>query len=815
MQSFKRIAVISLIFIASLFIISLKSYASGNDKAMIYIDTPAENTVQTVKQKLKLEGWVMSNNENINLKVYIDNKEQNTENIIRKERIDVIKAITGYGTAKQNPKPGFEMTIDCSNISDGNHTLAIKVFTSDGKLLTTTERKIKVQKYVAKTYIDTPVNASIIKNELNIEGWVMTDDEKATIKVYLNGKEQEIKNTTRKERTDVIKAITGYGTAKQNPKPGYVLKLDTSNVTDGTYKLEVKIISQKGDVIGTDSRTIRIQKYTANSYVDVPTDGAKVKPTFNISGWVMTDDEESKIKVYIDGKEQTIKSIDRKERNDVIKAIPGYGGSVKNPKPGYTIKLENTNFNNGKHILRVDVVSRENKTISTFSTIINYENYKAQMYIDNPAEDKVVKIDNNSTISGWVMTEDINSTIKAYINGKEQTISGIERKERKDVINAIHGCGNASQNPKPGFNIKLNIGDFNDGVYTLKLAVFSSNGKVIATDERKVEINKYKATGCIDIPIPLGQARKTLYVSGWVMTNDKDSKIKMYIDEKEQKINNLKRVEREDVIKAIPGYGGKESNPTPGYKAEIDVSKFSDGIHTLKVESVSSEGTVMYSENQRIVIYNNYGFGIDVSKHNGNIDWAKVKESGVNFAIVRVGNRGYGAEGNLVTDPKFVDNMKGAISNGIDVGVYFYSQAITESEAIEEADMTLKLIKENGFEGKIKYPIIIDTEKSGGRADSLSKESRTAVVKAFCERVKKAGYEPMIYANKDWLINNLNMNQLESYDVWVAHYNNTTDPIKNPTDYKGKYQIWQYTSTEKINGISGDVDLNIGYKKYL
>ena len=78
MQSFKRIAVISLIFIASLFIISLKSYASGNDKAMIYIDAPAENTVQTVKQKLKLEGWVMSNNENISLKVYIDNKEQNT-----------------------------------------------------------------------------------------------------------------------------------------------------------------------------------------------------------------------------------------------------------------------------------------------------------------------------------------------------------------------------------------------------------------------------------------------------------------------------------------------------------------------------------------------------------------------------------------------------------------------------------------------------------------------------------------------------------------------------------------------------------------
>ena len=302
------------------------------------------------------------------------------------------------------------------------------------------------------------------------------------------------------------------------------------------------------------------------------------------------------------------------------------------------------------------------------------------------------------------------------------------------------------------------------------------------------------------------------------MTNDTNSTVKMYIDGKEQDISSLIRIEREDVIKAVDGYGGIVANPRPGYKVEIDVSKFSDGEHVLTVEAISNEEKIMYNESQSFIVYNNYGFGIDVSRHNGTIDWNKVKESGVNFAMIRAGYRGYGQPGNLAVDSKFLTNMNGAISNGIEVGVYFFSQAVTVEEAIEEADMTIELIRENGFSDKITYPIVIDTEdvdNAEGRADGLSKSIRTMIVQIFCERIKQYGYKPMIYANKYWLNNQLDMSKLSMYDVWLAHYTNTDNPIENPSDYTGKYDIWQYTDKGTIYGISGNVDLNICYKKYL
>ena len=222
----------------------------------------------------------------------------------------------------------------------------------------------------------------------------------------------------------------------------------------------------------------------------------------------------------------------------------------------------------------------------------------------------------------------------------------------------------------------------------------------------------------------------------------------------------------------------------------------------------------MSTETRRVVIYNKYDIGIDVSKHNGSIDWEQVKKSGIQFAIIRAGYRGYGEAGNMVEDPYFVQNMNVAIANGIKVGVYYFSQAITVEEAIQEAEATLRMIQDNGFAGKLSLPIVIDTEASGGRADSMTKEQRTTVVKAFCERIKQAGYTPMVYANKSWLKNNLIMSELEQYEVWVAHYVKTDDPINNPTDYDGRFEIWQYTSEGSVPGISGNVDIDISYKKY-
>ena len=195
-------------------------------------------------------------------------------------------------------------------------------------------------------------------------------------------------------------------------------------------------------------------------------------------------------------------------------------------------------------------------------------------------------------------------------------------------------------------------------------------------------------------------------------------------------------------------------------------------------------------------------FGIDVSKWNGTIDWTAVKNSGVNYVIIRCGYRG-SSTGALVEDPKFKANIQGANAAGLKVGVYFFSQAVNKAEAVEEASMTIELIRKY----KISYPVFLDVEGSGGRGDKVDKATRTDVIKAYCETVQNAGYTAGVYANKSWLNDKIDAGQLSKYKIWLAQYAAT------PT-YTGRYDMWQYKSTGKISGISGNVDLNISYLGY-
>ena len=195
--------------------------------------------------------------------------------------------------------------------------------------------------------------------------------------------------------------------------------------------------------------------------------------------------------------------------------------------------------------------------------------------------------------------------------------------------------------------------------------------------------------------------------------------------------------------------------------------------------------------------------GIDVSKWQKEIDWDKVKNEGVDFAIIRCGYRG-SVTGSLVEDPYFEQTIKGARAAGIKVGVYFFTQAVNEVEAVEEASMVISLVRDY----ELQYPVFIDTEGAGGngRADSLNVEERTAVCEAFCTTVKNAGLEAGVYASRNWYNNKLTASTLESYAIWLAEYRSV--PL-----YQGYYQMWQYTSKGKINGINGNVDLNVSYRK--
>jgi GH25 family lysozyme M1 (1,4-beta-N-acetylmuramidase) len=198
--------------------------------------------------------------------------------------------------------------------------------------------------------------------------------------------------------------------------------------------------------------------------------------------------------------------------------------------------------------------------------------------------------------------------------------------------------------------------------------------------------------------------------------------------------------------------------------------------------------------------------GIDVSSWNGNIDWKAVKNSGVSFVIIRCGYRGY-TQGGLIEDSKFHTYASGAEAAGLKVGVYFFSQATNEREAVEEASMAISMAKSH----KISYPIFIDSEygsaSHNGRADKLDKATRTACIRAFCETIRSSGYTPGVYASKSWYYNNLDAGQLNNYKIWLAHY-------CAQTDYKGKYELWQSSNTGRINGISGNVDINTSYLGY-
>lgn len=204
--------------------------------------------------------------------------------------------------------------------------------------------------------------------------------------------------------------------------------------------------------------------------------------------------------------------------------------------------------------------------------------------------------------------------------------------------------------------------------------------------------------------------------------------------------------------------------------------------------------------------------GIDVSYHNGTLDWSTIKAAGVDFAILRAAYRGYGTEGTLVRDAKFAEYMQGAMSQGIPVGAYIYSQAITTAEAVQEANYILNIVR--GY--SLDLPIVFDYEFAGvktGRLDSawssgkLNKSKMTDIALAFCDTIKNAGYDAMVYANKTFLSKNLDHEVIENagYDVWLAHY--TTN-----TNYTGDYKIWQYTSSGKIPGIANKVfDCNFMY----
>lgn len=266
------------------------------------------------------------------------------------------------------------------------------------------------------------------------------------------------------------------------------------------------------------------------------------------------------------------------------------------------------------------------------------------------------------------------------------------------------------------------------------------------------------------------------------------------------------------------------SEETPPPQEAVENDPATDGKHTLVQYSNGKEEWVLISpylpkheyDFTRLVCQSDLMkyyvdgrqtsyVGVDISKVQDYVDFVKVKKSGINFVMLRAGARGYGT-GQLIVDDYFNDNLKRATDAGLEVGVYFFSQAITKEEAVEEANMVL----ENLGEYQISYPIAFDMEfieNDQARIDSLSKADKTAIAKAFLDTIAAAGYKTMLYGNKEWLIKEIDMSKLTAYDVWLSQ-------LTDVPDYPYQFTMWQYSTQGSVDGIAGAVNMNISFIDY-
>ena len=613
----------------------------------------------------------------------------------------------------------------------------------------------------------------------------------------------------------------------------------------GEHILKVKEISRYGDLINFYEIPINMvnKKYDGKNYIDNPVyntifirpDDSKIE----VSGWSVSNDSKEKIKILVDEVEVNGYFF-RFERQDVdVLVSPDYGGKILNPKSGFKSTIDISNLDKGKHTIKLQTISRYGDLITESKTEINIENkkYLGKCCIDYPINNSnyIIPDDEIITFSGWAVSEDSNATLRFFVDGNlvENNLNRILREDVDDKVSPNFGGKNTT--PNAGFSYQLNVNNFSIGSHIIRLEEVSRYGDLITAQEKvfNIKTKKYLGEMCLDYPTynSTYEQASNINVAGWAVSQDELAKVNIYIDG--NFISEASRYYREDVIYFVNKYDGKTVNA--GFGKRISTSGLSVGSHKITVYEISRYGdiiggveTIFYIQNNNnnndnnddnndiIVIPDKNDdniktegtLGIDVSQHQGNIDWGKVSKSDIKFAMIRIGYRGY-ATGKLAEDTKFKSNLKESVSKGIKSGVYFYSTALNADEAKKDAEYVINLLDKYGYRNMVGMPIAIDLEVNPGinsRDYNLSKKARTTVANTFCSTIASYGYVPMIYASKSFLTDRMNINEI-SYDIWVAQYNTRCT-------YNGIYYMWQNTSKGKVSGISGNVDLDYCYKNY-
>lgn len=798
----KRYLIEILTFIFLLLGITNISKATSSEKTYLWVDTPSYGATLN-KGKIEISGWVMSEAKNLHIQIFVDNQFYENIKPERREREDVLKAIHGYGDRNTSPKPGFYANVDLSKISSGNHVIMIRVLKEDNYTeIARSIFPITIKTFDTMLWVDNPTNNSSKFDELYISGWIMSWSRTTELKAYIDGNLINA-NFSRRLRGDVINAIKGYGGSLQNKTPGYELKLDISNLNVGQHKLRIEAYGENQVLLTSQNLSFRVRTPDNLLCIDYPGMNKKEKSSIYVQGWVMSEDEQNKVEISINGKKY---GVTRYERPDVIDAVKGYGGYNKNPQPGYKANIDVSAIKDGSNEVQINVYSRKGELLQTQKRKIYIKKYETLLQFDTPSENQRVK--EYMDVTGWVMSETQNHSVEITVNGRN--ISP-DRQERADVIKAVKGYG-GTNNTKPGYCASIDMSDAKDGNYQIIVKVKDNiTGEILAKQTKNIYVHKYNGIMVMDYPKVTMINNNSINIEGWAMTEDSKSNVHLYIDNK--LINSkMDRKERKDVIEAVKDYGGIGRNPKPGYIATVDVSKYSEGKHVIKVDVVSRTGDILSSVQRTIQIYRNTYFGIDVSIWQGNIDFdALMSTKRLDFMIARTG---YYSENNkkLIIDEQFERNYSQAKLKGLPIGTYLYSYAMNVEQAKREAESLVQYFKST--QKTFELPVFYDIEDK--TQNNISKEEQTKMCIEFGETLKKAGYKVGIYTSANWFKNNINLEQIPGdYDIWVSRYgkNDGSVPIDG-SQFPGNHDIWQYTSSGKIDGINSNVDFDIAYKKY-
>ena len=777
-----------------------------------YLDNPVDVVNGS---DLNVSGWILSQNTNLSLKLYIDDKYV-TDDFNRVIREDVLKSVSGYGDKILNPTPGFVKKVDLGNYTDGQHNL--KIFIMNGEeAIDTIFKTFTLKKYNQDAYLDSPViNQNIAGTNLKINGWYLNDDTKVDIQYYVDDKRIDV-FTKWVQRNDVVEAFKDIYRINKNSTPGFEGELDLSSYKNGNHILKVVFVDQKNlNALYTISSSFNLTKYRSDFSLD-SLNSNNNGGFLDFTGWILSDSTSYELKFLVDGTELNA-NIFSQVREDVIKAYgTEYNIDGQNKLPGFIGKIDLSNFKDGTHQFEILVYDHSmDEEISKYNFSFVLKKYSSKFDIDSP---KTSVTGESLVFSGWVLSDSPQVKVNIYFDDK-LIINGAQRVVRDDVLKVygnIYGMDN--QNSIPGFYEKFDLTSYNDGVHKITYEFFNSQmDEVISKKDQNILLKKYDGKIEIDYPNKANYSNSSiLKIQGWELSDCKNSSVKVLFDQDEI---SVLRTEREDVLLAYENsYHGRENNLLPGFSANVDLSKYAPGVHVITIKLYNPLNEEIASKNYTIFVYDKVYFGIDVSAHQGKINWENVSNYGIDFSILRLG---YGDNLSYQDDNQFVNNVNGVTKHNIPYGVYLYSYAVrlsgsaglnVSSESIDsEVEHVFRLLNSLDANQKknLKLPVYIDMEDSSTLF--LGRNVLTQYADRFCSKIVQGGYQCGIYANKSWFNNYLDAIYLEKkYHIWLAHY---TDNYNERSDYARMYQIWQYSSNGSVSGISGNVDMNVSYKKY-